>query len=256
MKHLIIILLITCIFIGASFSFAAECGDIDETEGINILDIVHLINFVYKDGPDPICDAEFGTVTDIDGYVYKTVIIDGNEWMVENLKTTHYRNGDPIAEVAANYTWSNLSTGAYCEYDNDIGNVATYGRLYNWYAVNDSRNIAPEGWHVPSATEHIFIVDYLGGEDDAGGKMKEAGTTHWLSPNIGATNESGYTALPAGYRSTSGDYNDIGMFTCFWAATSLTPTTAWVIYMYNYESGCHENVAPKKSGYSVRCVKD
>ena len=123
------------------------------------------------------------TVTDIDGNVYQTVTIGTQEWMAENLKVTHYRNGDPIQLVTDDSSWSNLSTGAYCDYDNDGDNVAVYGRLYNWFAVNDSRAIAPAGWHVATAADWQTLIDILGGDAVAGGKMKEAGTAHWLAPN-------------------------------------------------------------------------
>jgi len=149
-----------------------------------------------------------GTMTDIDGNVYETVTIGTQVWMAENLKVTHYRNGNTILHIIDWFSWFTL-TGAYCEYDNDVNNVAVYGRLYNWYAVNDSRYIAPVGWHVPSDAEWLTLVDYLGGDTVADGKMKEIGTTHWVSPNTGATNESGFSALPGGYRDYGGN-SDMG----------------------------------------------
>lgn len=176
-------------------------GDINNDNAVDVGDVVYLINYLFKGGPapDPNCCSDCPpTVTDYDGNVYQTVLIGDQCWMMENLKVTHYRNGDPIPHVTDGVTWGNLTSGAYCNYNNDEGNVATYGRLYNWYAVDDSRNIAPAGWHVPSDAEWQTLVDYLGGDAVAGGKMKEAGTTHWASPNTGATNESGFTALPGG----------------------------------------------------------
>jgi uncharacterized protein (TIGR02145 family) len=143
-------------------------------------------------------DVETNTVTDIDGNIYHTVTIGTQVWMVENLKTTKYRNGDPIPNVTGN-AWAALTTGAYCWYNNDAATYkATYGALYNWYAVADSRNIAPTGWHVPTDAEWTTLTTFLGGESVAGGKLKETGTNHWTSPNTGATNETGFTALPGG----------------------------------------------------------
>ena len=192
-------------------SFAGVCGDANNDGVINLLDILYLIDYKYgtPPGPEPICGPETGTVTDIDGNTYQTVKIGDQWWMAENLKVTCYRNGDAIPNITDGTTWASLSTGAYCEYNNDINNVATYGRLYNWYAVTDSRNIAPAGWHVPSDAEWKQLEMYLGmsqSEADAtgwrgtdeGGKLKEVGTMHWNSPNTGATNESGFTALPGG----------------------------------------------------------
>jgi len=208
-----------------------------------------------------------GTVTDIDGNVYQTIKIGDQWWMVENLKVTHYRNGDPIPNVTDGGTWSGLTTGAYCEYNNDPGNVVTYGRLYNWYAVDDSRNIAPEGWHVPSDAEWKQLEMYLGmsqAEADAtgwrgtdeGGKLKEAGTTHWLSPNTGATNESGFTALPGGYRLGSGLYYSVGSNALFWSSTEYDGYGAWFRYLGYSSSQVYRYDYDERGGFSVRCVRD
>ena len=154
-------------------SLAADCGDVNNSEGIDIDDCVYLIAYVFQGGPAPDCGvgpSEIGTVTDIDGNLYYTVKIGEQWWMLENLRVTHYRNGDAIPNVTDDAEWEGLSTGAYCDYDNDPANVATYGRLYNWYAVGDSRNIAPAGWHVPSDDEWQTLVDYLGGSSVAGGE--------------------------------------------------------------------------------------
>ena len=197
-----------------------------------------------------------GTVTDIDGNVYQTVKIGNQWWMAENLKVTRYNNGDAIPNVTDNTQWSNLTTGAYCNYDNDINNVAVYGRLYNWYAAEDSRNIAPVGWHVPSDTEWQTLVDYLGGSSVAGGKMKEAGTAHWLSPNTGATNTSGFTALPAGYRSNNGSFSNMSNYGYWWSATEYSTAYAWyrlLSYLYSQVDRYYGN---KRYGFSIRCIRD
>jgi uncharacterized protein (TIGR02145 family) len=193
-------------------------------------------------------------VTDIDGNVYHSITIGTQVWMVENLKTTKYRNGDPIPNVTED-TWGNLTTGAYCNYNNNANNSTTYGRLYNWFAVNDSRNIAPTGWHVPNDAEWATLTNYLVGNGVAGGKLKEKGTTHWQSPNIGATNESNFTALPGGYR-LEGGFVYIGKAGCWWSTTVYnTPDACYQNLWYDSEGlgfGNYSLVA----GYSVRCLRD
>ena len=192
---------------------------------------------------------------DIDGNVYRTVKIGDQWWMAENLKVTHYRNGDPIPNVTSNTEWENLSTGASCVYRNDESNVSTYGRLYNWFAVHDSRNIAPEGWHVPNDEEWQILIDYLGGESVAGGKMKEQGFEHWFSPNTGATNESGFTALPGGYRCRSGHFYTMGYYANFWSTTEYSSGHAWYRTLgYNYSEVTRSNLN-KRFGFSIRCIR-
>jgi uncharacterized protein (TIGR02145 family) len=138
------------------------------------------------------------TVKDFEGNVYKTITIGTQTWMADNLRTTKYRNGDAIPEVTDSSAWINLITGAYCNYNNTRNNdtIVSYGRFYNLYAVTDNRNICPTGWHVSTDAEWTTLTDYLGGASVAGDKLKEKGTTHWESPNAGATNEIGFTALP------------------------------------------------------------
>ncbi|MCD4693727.1 MAG: hypothetical protein K8R79_12490, partial [Calditrichales bacterium] len=172
------------------------------------------------------------TVTDIDGNVYKTVKIGSQVWMAENLKVTHYRNGDLIPNVAGKSEWKNLGIGACCNYDN---NAAAYGLLYNWYAVNDSRNIAPAGWHVPAEKEWQTLIDYLGGEAVAGGKMKERGTAHWKRPNTGATNSSGFSALSSCYRNDKGTFYGIGNEADYWSGSN----GVWIRRLRYSSSGIH-----------------
>jgi uncharacterized protein (TIGR02145 family) len=194
---------------------------------------------------------ETGTVTDIDGNIYQTVKIGNQWWMAENLKVTHYRNGEAIPNVTDDVSWNSITTGAYCNYDNDVNYVATYGRLYNWFAVVDSRNMAPTGWHMPSDAEWQTLIDYLGGLSVAGGKMKETGTLHWNAPNTGATNESGFTALPGGYRSGS-----MGGDAYFWSSTQYDSGAAFRRFLYFNNSAVERYFAGKGDGFSIRCVKD
>ena len=204
-------------------------------------------------------ELEVSFCVDIDGNIYETVIIGDQDWMAENLKVTHYRNGDTIPNVTDNSNWANLSTGAYCYYDNDANNADTYGALYNWYAVeeDDTRGLAPEGWRVPTDDEWQTLVDYLGGSSVAGGKMKEAGTAHWNSPNTGATNESGFTGLPGGYRgSYTGYFYDLGNYGYFWSATEDSTSTAWNRILSYNNPAVSRYYFNKQGGFSVRCVRD
>ena len=197
-------------------------------------------------------------VTDCDGNVYHSVVIGAQTWTVENLKVTHYRNSVAIPHVTDNTAWSNLTTGAYSDYNNLPDNSTIYGRLYNWYTVVDTRNLCPTGWHVPSDVEWTTLTTYIGGESIAGGKLKELGLTHWNSPNTGATNEIGFTALPAGYRSYDGtNYNSIDNGGYWWSSTEHDTTCAWVRIMYYSHSEVKRYYdVSKTQGYSVRCVKD
>jgi uncharacterized protein (TIGR02145 family) len=200
-------------------------------------------------------------VTDIDGTVYTSIIINGQEWMQQNLAVTKYRNGDPIPTGLSGITWLTTTSGAYAINNNDAANNTTYGKLYNWYAVNDSRGLCPTGWHVPSDAEWTTLETSLGGSSVAGGKMKSTGTINngdglWYSPNEQATNESGFTGLPGGYRASNGTYNAIGSNGSWWSSTEGDSTSAWyrVLY-YNYSSVDRTN-GNKRFGFSVRCVRD
>ncbi|TFH65295.1 MAG: hypothetical protein E4G91_03005 [Candidatus Zixiibacteriota bacterium] len=254
--------LISYIFSGGAAPQPILAGDANHDGSVDISDAVYLIAYIFSGGPHPYCPP-----TDIDGNVYQTVTIGTQVWMAENLKVTHYRNGDVIPNVPDGATWVSLTTGAYCEYNNDLSNVAAYGRLYNWHAVNDSRNIAPEGWHVAADAEWKQLEMYLGMSQteadqtgwrgtDEGGKMKEVGTTHWLSPNIGATNESGFSGLPGGYRYLGGQYYDVGSHGVFWSSTQASSGFAWCRNLGSAFSGIHRYDGGKADGFSVRCVKD
>jgi uncharacterized protein (TIGR02145 family) len=196
-----------------------------------------------------------GTVTDIDGNIYQTVTIDNRIWMAENLKTTHYQNGNEIMNVADDNTWDNLSTGARCTnpYINNYASI--YGLLYNWFAVSDNRNVCPAGWHVPSDDEWTSLITYLGGGNFAGGKLKEAGTGHWIFPNTDATNESGFTALPDGARGPYG-FSSALDWGFLWSASEYDSTTAWHIILFTYDATVNKPANNKKNGFSVRCIKN
>jgi uncharacterized protein (TIGR02145 family) len=197
-------------------------------------------------------------VRDYDGNYYNTLKIGDQIWMTENLKTKHYKNGDSIgttypynkdisAETNPKYYWA---------YGGNENNATVYGRLYTWYAYMDSRGVCPAGWRVPTLTELGILENYLLGIAKAGGKMKEAGTLHWLSPNTGATNESGFTALPAGWRSTSGTFGQLTNFAYFWTDMEQTATDAVYQYLSAGSIAVASSSINKGTGFSVRCLKE
>jgi len=204
-------------------------------------------------GGDAISEDEC-YVTDIDGYIYEAVGIGDQIWMAENLKVTHYNNGDDILTGYTDGEWHQLQAGAYAVYDDDPSNSDTYGKLYNWHAVDDDRGVCPEGWHVPSYEEWTILTDYLGGTSVAGGKMKEAGFDHWNSPNTGATNESGFTGLAAGYRNgSSGHYSAMLIHGYFWSffENSGNSTYSYLSFNDSYLTWDDNN---NEHGFSIRCV--
>lgn len=194
-------------------------------------------------------------LNDIDGNTYNVVKIGTQVWMAENLKTTKYNNGTAIPLVTDNTTWSNFSTPAYCWYNNDAATYKnTYGALYNWHTVGTG-NLCPTGWHVPSDAEGTILETYYGGSYIAGGELKEAGYLHWLSPNTGATNTSGFTALPGGYRYDNGTFREIGNQGLWWSSTS-SYGNAWDRNLYyDMENYIRGNI-PMTGGLSVRCLRD
>ncbi len=195
--------------------------------------------------------------TKVSSYNYKTIQIGDQVWMAENLRETNYRDGSPIPEIKSNGEWSNTSAGAYSTYENDKNNIETYGILYNWYAVSDGRELAPKGWHVPSASEWQVLTNYLGGDKIAGGSLKEKGVDHWVRPNTGANNSSYFAALPAGYRGfVDGNYSSMGYGSYFWSATELGETYAYFCELHYRNSEIQRFSFDKNYGLSVRCLKD
>ena len=204
-------------------------------------------------------------IKDIEGNSYKTVYIGTQQWMAENLKVTKYNDGTDIPNLTDNAQWLNNTTGAWAYYNNDISNNAIYGKLYNWYAIspttNGNKNICPSGWHVPTDAEWTVLTDYLGFEPSAGGKMKEegiigVGSCTWNSPNTNATNTSLFTGLPGGARGEFDGYTNVNDVGYWWSSTEYYSDNATVRYLSN-NSGYVASIDPsKKSGFSVRCVKD
>ena len=181
-------------------------------------------------------------------------------WQAENLNVDRFRNGDEIPQVRSAAEWAaagERGEPAWCYYQNDAENGKIYGKLYNWYAVNDARGLAPKGWHIPTDEEWTFLTDYLGGEEVAGGKMKTTGTTYWESPNEAATNESGFSALPGGYRDFDGGFDDFRSYAFFWSATEgASDGNAWYRYLFNYNGPVGGFINSKSVGASIRCLRD
>lgn len=198
------------------------------------------------------------TVTDKDGNVYQTVNIGTQTWMAENLRTTKFQNGESISNVTDAADWSTATFAAWCDYDNNPQNALIYGRLYNWRAITESKNIAPVGWHVATHAEWTKLISYLGGESVAAGKLKEVGFDHWKLSNSISTNESGFTALPGGSRDASGVFGSLGDNGYWWTSTENTTSQGDVWYWYmNYDNTkAHKDYDSKLCGRSVRCVKD
>jgi uncharacterized protein (TIGR02145 family) len=194
-------------------------------------------------------------VPDIDGNIYQTVTIGPQVWMVENLKTTRYNDGTAIPLVTDSIAWSNLTTPGYCWYNDSITYGNIYGPLYNGYTVNTGK-LAPTGWHVPTDSEWNVLFTYLGGLLVAGGPLKETGITYWLSPNYGATNATGFTALPGGYRGNFGEFGGIGNYGYYWSATAYDAADLWGCYMdYSFPVVVRHGYQDQ-DGFSVRCVRN
>jgi len=197
-------------------------------------------------------------VNDIDGNAYHTVAIGTQLWMVENLKTTKYRNGEPITNITGNTEWSALTSEGYCFYKNDATTYkASYGVLYNWYSATDSRNIAPTGWHVPTDAEWKTLMTFLISEMiGTGSALKETGVNHWLYPNNNATNTSHFTALPGGARNNNGIFDYIGSYGYWWSSTEYSSANSWIQYLYYLDGIDYRSYRTKNYGLSVRCIQD
>jgi uncharacterized protein (TIGR02145 family) len=208
-----------------------------------------IISCKKKDhSPDP--------VTDIEGNTYKTILIGDQVWMAENLKTSTFSDGTEIPLVTGDIDWNELTTPGLSWYDNDeIVNKNAYGALYNYYSTI-SGNLCPAGWHVPSKDEWQQLRDILGDTITGGGKLKEEGTLHWKTPNTGATNSAGFSALPAGIRYLEGTFSSVSYFTSFWSSTESDNNNGWYLSLYYSDAIAGINMTSKKDGFSIRCIKD
>jgi uncharacterized protein (TIGR02145 family) len=219
------------------------------------------------DAPETETGIVTGIVADGDSNTYVTVKIGAQTWMLENLKTTKFNDNTVIPEVTNDTLWSVTTNPGYCWYDNNIFYKEPYGALYNWHAVSTGK-LAPQGWHVATKEDWEQLLDYLGGHAVAGAKLKEIGTSHWINPNDDATNETGFTAVPNGYRSDHEgpvfDVNYDGKFinvyyrANWWTGTQDVdyPETAWAVDMLWNWNSVGMNNSPKGLGRAIRCVKD
>ena len=196
-----------------------------------------------------------GSVGDIEGNIYRTVTLGTQVWMVENLRTTRFNDGTPIPLVTDDTVWSLLNTPAYTWYNNDsVKYGIPFGALYNWFAINTGK-LCPTGWRVPTDADWTTLTDYLGGARIAGGKLKTTGTTQWRNPNLGATNEVGFYALPAGTRYGHGAFNYVSNYGLWWTATQYDAYEAWFRDVSSYDAIISRNYDSKRDGLSVRCIK-
>lgn len=195
------------------------------------------------------------TVTDYDGNIYNTVTIGTQVWLKPNLRVTHYSNGDTIEHITNYLQWRQMTKGAYCDYYNNLDSSKTYGNLYNWYVINDTRNICPSGWHVPTDSNWSKLIIYLG-YMEAGSKLKEKGTYHWLPPSYGATNQTGFTALPGGFIDYSG-FQNIGHNGNWWSSSEDGSGSVWYLNMSHVSTVASlTRTTYKSNGYSIRCLSD
>ena len=199
---------------------------------------------------------ELPTVKDIDGNEYHYTTIGSQMWMVENLRTTRYRNGDSIPDVTDNTEWRNLTSGAFCYYNNDSNNGKTYGLLYNWYVPGDNRNVAPTGWRVATVDDWNTLINYLGGTGVAGGKLKESGNSHWISANSDASNAFNFSALPSGLRDNHGNYTQQGETTEWWIPKEYDSIVAWFTQIADGTSIQVSGFGQKNFGLSIRCIRE
>lgn len=205
---------------------------------------------------------------------FTSVTIGNQEWLTENLNADKFRNGDSIPEIKSNLEWEkagNACKPAWCYYDNNPSNGKIYGKLYNWFAVNDPRGLVPEKWHIPNDEEWRVLTEYLGGKEiedkleneepiwystNAGGIMKSIGTNHWKSPNEKAINSCGFSGLPGGFRFFDGDFGAIGFNGFWWSSSEYSSFKSWIRYL-NYNNGnVNRNNYNKSFGLSVRCLRD
>jgi len=195
-------------------------------------------------------------LTDQDGNKYATVMIGTQEWMADNLRSSRFCNGDPIAHVTDSTLWVGTTSDAWTYYGNDAMADSAYGKLYNWFSVNDPRNICPCGWRIPTDAEWMVLIDHLGGESVAGGKMKSSGIQYWQMPNADATNASGFSGLPGGLRHNNGMFMGLGVVGSWWSSKEAPTTSAWTHSLNAWGGNTYRATHYKRAGLSVRCIKD
>jgi uncharacterized protein (TIGR02145 family) len=201
--------------------------------------------------------VDYGQINDIDGNFYKTVIIGDQEWMAENLKVTKFNNGIEIQNIQDPSDWNGDIFPKWSYYENNIHYREPFGVLYNWYVVgNLQNNVCPIGWKVPAKEDWEVLVNYLGGSNEAGGKLKEATFNNFKEPNSGATNSSGFTAIPGGFRRRNGEFSVLYYSCGFWTKSQLNSNESWYYFLKYNSNAIENNVYTKKRGYSIRCIKE
>jgi uncharacterized protein (TIGR02145 family) len=195
-------------------------------------------------------------MSDIEGNTYRTVRIGEQTWMAENLRTTQYRDGSSIPQVPDGAQWAALRSGAWASYDNNASYIATDGLLYNGFAVTDQRGLCPEGWRLPSDGDWTALATHLGGDAEAGGKLKSTGIDRWTKPNAGATDESGFGGHPSGYRYKNGQFDHLGSGGYWWSSTAPTDSTLGYRALHYDYADVMGNISPITTGYAVRCVME
>ena len=204
---------------------------------------------------EEVINVPLPAVKDIEGNYYNKVVIGNQTWIAENLRTSRYSNGDPIPNIVLSSEWAACTSGAWCTYENDAANEAIYGKLYNWYAVADPRNVCPTGWRVPSIQDWNELTNFLGGDEIAGGKLKSI--YGWTQPNVGANNESSFSALPGGYR-LNGPFFSVELYATWWGLNESDAASffAYFRYVVNNSASLQTGSYNKISGMSVRCVQN
>lgn len=227
--------------------------DVDQTIGPGASLNLQKLNFVVQSGKNLTILGKVNLIANTES----SVVICNQEWKVRNLDVDRYRNGDIIPQVNDVTAWASLTTGAWCYYNEDPANGAVYGKLYNWYALTDPRGLAPEGWHIPTKDEFTELSNCLGGDALSGGALKDTGIMYWQNPNIGATNSSGFTALPGGMRDYNGSgYYQLTTIALYWTYTEESIPNAWSVYLFPNNTTFKLDINNKHYGFSVRCVKD
>ncbi|MCA1758508.1 MAG: fibrobacter succinogenes major paralogous domain-containing protein [Bacteroidales bacterium] len=249
MKNLLILTGIMLAVISHSYAqndtmYVMKNGAVINKQSVNPADIDSIVFYT----------PQVTALTDADGNVYSTITIGTQVWMSENLKTSKFNDGTDIPLVTSNSEWGDLTTPAYCWYNNDEETYKNlYGAYYTWYAVNTGK-LCPEGWHVPTKDEWTTLADYLGGTSVAGGKLKATGTEYWNSPNTDATNETGFSGLPGSWRTST--FSTLGTHGRWWSNSEYTSSSGHAYILYHDEAVFRRNNTNKRYGLSVRCVKD
>ena len=203
-------------------------------------------------------NATVSEIFDIDSNAYRTIRIGDQVWMVDNLRVSKFRGGAMISEITDNGIWSGLNfteSPAWCWHNNDDTKNLPYGKLYNWYATQGD-SLCPSRWSIPTEDDWMTLINYLSDSTTAGGKIKEAGTAHWLNPNFEASNESGFTALPGSNRSDTGSFGTLGLVGFYWSSQEDAANTAWSWFFFYDQATSNRDIFDKRYGFSVRCIKD